>query len=150
MRFFFYRECHPPGLSLLHPSSGTTGVRNLNLLGQIYSLGPSGVVFCMRAGGKIPPSWHSVRLNFYREFRPPVRRSCLPHWYATKDICLSLWEQTSSFGPSRVVYRVGIDSKFSSFLVLLGKACFYREFRPPSLHSCLLYRYTTRAHSLTS
>ena len=52
---YFYRECHPPGLSLLPPSSGTTGVRNLNLLGQIYSLGPSGVVFCMRAGGKIPP-----------------------------------------------------------------------------------------------
>ena len=128
----FYRECRPPGLSLLPPLL----VLNGDLVfpfGQTSSLGPPGVWYGVGSGGEFPPSfsaWSGRSLQGV--LTPGLDTPAFPSGMQLETFVLPFRDQASSLVPSGVAYLVGVGGKFLTSLRYLWSV-FYRECQSPGL-----------------
>ena len=144
LRSVFYRECWPPGLPFLPPSSG----HNQGPLSEPFwsdvLLGTLRGRVSIRAGGKFPPSLRLVRLNFTGSAGLWVMHSRLFIRFATRDVSLPFGDQTSSLRPSGVLYRLGCGSNFLPSLCYWVRHTFTGSAGLRVWHSCLPFMCTTR------
>ena len=129
---YFYRECRPPGLSLLPPSSvHNQGLYSEPLWSDILPGTPRGRV-SMRAGGKFSPFVRLVSLIFAGSVAPGLDTPAFPSGMQLETFVLPFRDQASSLVPSGVAYLLGVGGKFLTSLRYLWSV-FYRECQSPGL-----------------